>query len=93
MCRCINWLLDILEMKTVILRSCAEELEKNSSNLNTKVSQAQASWDDVNYHHLARQATSTILTETERVSSSFKQEAYLIDREMVEMENIINNLK
>ena len=24
MCRCINWLLDILEMKTVILRSCAE---------------------------------------------------------------------
>lgn len=80
-------------MKTVILRSCAEELEQNSSNLNTKVSQAQASWDDVNYHNLARQATSTIVNETEKVSSIFKQEAYLIDREMVEMENIINNLK
>ena len=73
--------------------SCADELEQNSNNLNSKVNDAQASWDDVNYHHLARQATSTILTETERVSSSFKQEAYLIDREMVEMENIINNLK
>ena len=93
MCRCINWLLDLLEMKTVILRSCAEELEQNSRNLNTKVSQAQASWDDVNYHHLARQATSTIVNDTEKVSSIFKQEAYLIDREMVEMENIINNLK
>ena len=80
-------------MKTTILMSCADELEQNSNNLNSKVNDAQASWDDVNYHHLARQATSTILTETERVSSSFKQEAYLIDREMVEMENIINNLK
>ena len=93
MCRCINRLLDILEMNAAILRSCADELEQNSNNLNSVVNQAQDSWDDVNYHRLARQATLTIMRETEMVSSSIKQEAYLIDQEMEEMENIINNLK
>ena len=93
MCRCINRLLDILEMNAAILRSCADELEQNSNNLNSVVNQAQDSWDDVNYHRLACQATLTIMREAEMVSSSIKQEAYLIDREMEEMENIINNLK
>ena len=92
MCGGIDWLLDLLEMKTTILMSCADELEQNSNNLNSKVSDAQATWDDVNYHHLACHATSTIVNETNKVSSSVKQEAYLINRDMVEMENIINNL-
>lgn len=92
MCRGIKWVLDLLKMETIILMSCADELEQNSNNLNNMVSNAQATWDDVNYHHLASQATSTIVNETKKVCSSVKQEAYLINQDMVEMENIINNL-
>ena len=91
--RGVNWLLDLLDMKTTILMSCADELEQNSNNLNSKVSDAQATWNDVNYHNLACQAASTIVNETNKVSSSVKQEAYLINQDKVEMENIINNLK
>lgn len=69
-----------------------DDIQHNASELNSRVANARAGWDDVNYENIAKTTAARILDDAQTFCSTAKGYAQKIYNDILAMQSIINDL-